>query len=427
MQPCSGSIFRTLAASVRPWVILSEKRWSSYQVCGYTGLLLGFVQSVMLVRRLGLSQLALLGITGVVSLTFVVLVMVTKILIGEEVIVFYHHEIGTVAMTATLLRVTGQPVLPYLDITVLGVGIFLACGRLGCLLVGCCHGRPWRWGVKYNDEHARAGFPSYLVGVRLFPVQAVESLAVLLIVVAGVAALMRRSPPGSALAWYVMSYGVLRFCLEFLRGDAERPYWLGFSEAQWTSLILMSCVVWAEYSRVVPFHLWHFLATLGLAVAMIAVALFRSYRKTPMHQFLHPRHVKEFSEAVALVSRFSTERPTYPGSDSTIHIAHTSLGIRISAGLVRQGTTPIRHYTLSSERTRMTAQDAKCLARLIRRLRHADESAKVVHGGPGVFHVLIQNAPGDQEQGWKSLLRRGIPQLGRGPEATVLTGPPTQL
>lgn len=426
-SPLASVSSSTLTSRTRPWMILLGKRWPSFQVCGYTGLLLGFVQSMLLVKRLGLSQLTLLGITGMVILIFYVLVMATKIVAGQEQIICYHHEIALIVMIGVFLRLTHQPVLRYMDIAILGLGLFLGCGRVGCLTVGCCHGRPWRWGVRYSEEHRRAGFPSYLVGVRLFPVQAVESLAVLAIVVAGVAILMRRSPPGSALAWYVVSYGVLRFCLEFLRGDAERPYWLGFSEAQWTSLILMACVVWAEYSRVLPFHLWHFLGILGVAAAMIAVALFRSYRKTPLHQFLHPRHVKEFSEAVALVSRFSTERPAYPGKDSAIHIAHTSLGIRISAGLVRQSATPIRHYTLSSERIRMTAQAAKCLAKLIRRLRHTDESVEVVQGGPGVFHVLIQNAPGDWEQGWKSILRRRIPQLGRGPEATVVTGPPTQL
>jgi xanthosine utilization system XapX-like protein len=398
MQPSSGSIFRTLAASIRPWVILSDKRWSSYQVCGYTGLLLGFAQSLMLVRHLGLSQLALLGITGVVSLTFVVLVMVTKILIGEEVIVYYHHEIGTVAMTATLLRVTGQPVLPYLDITVLGIGLFLACGRLGCLAVGCCHGRPSRWGFKYNYEHARAGFPSYLVGVRLFPVQAVESHAALAIVLAGITLLIRGSAPGRVLEWYVMSYGVARFCLEFMRGDAERPYWLGFSEAQWTSLILMACVVRAEYSRVLPFELWHFQATVGVAAAMIAIALIRHFRKTPKHQLLHPRHIREFSEAAALVSRFSTERPNHIVPNSAIHIAHTSLGIRISAGLVRHGATLICHYTLSSEKNSMTTQAARCLAKLIERLKYAEGSAEVVHGGPGVFHAVIQNVMGIQKE-----------------------------
>jgi prolipoprotein diacylglyceryltransferase len=40
-----------------------------------------------------------------------------------------------------------EPIIPYLDVTILVIGIFLVCGRIGCLMVGCCHGKPHRWGV----------------------------------------------------------------------------------------------------------------------------------------------------------------------------------------------------------------------------------------------------------------------------------------
>src|SRR5439155_22019386 len=97
----------------------------------------------------------------------------------------YHHEIDVMINAALLLWLLGQPLLPYLDLTILGIGMFLACGRVGCLMVGCCHGRPHSWGVRYKQEHADAGFAPYYVGVRLFPIQAVESLWVLSIVIVG--------------------------------------------------------------------------------------------------------------------------------------------------------------------------------------------------------------------------------------------------
>src|SRR5262249_38293875 len=146
-----------------------------------------------------------------------------------------------------LLRILGQPALPYLDITILGVGAFLVFGRIGCFMVGCCHGRPYRWGVRYRDKHASAGFPRYLVGVPLFPIQLVESAIVLGVVCVGIAIALQRATPGEALAWYVAAYGVARFSLEFLRGDAERPYYLGFSQPQWISLILIALLVFEEF------------------------------------------------------------------------------------------------------------------------------------------------------------------------------------
>jgi hypothetical protein len=52
-----------------PSVTLLGKPRPAFQVCGYTGLLLAFVQSSVLVAYLGLSQLTLFGMTGVVILT----------------------------------------------------------------------------------------------------------------------------------------------------------------------------------------------------------------------------------------------------------------------------------------------------------------------------------------------------------------------
>lgn len=381
--PTAGSTF---ASYFQPWMTLSGRRWSSFRLCGFTGFLLAVVQAIILAKHLRLACLVLVGIVGTTILTFLALAFVTKILVGQERITYYHHEVSDLVVAVLFLRLSNQPVLPYLDVIILGVGLFLACGRLGCTSVGCCHGRPWRWGVKYNDEHAQAGFPSYLVGVRLFPVQALESFAVLLIVATGVAKLLQGSRPGAALAWYVMTYGVVRFCLEFVRGDAVRPYWLGFSEAQWTTLVLMLCIVWAEYLRLLPLRRWHLAVTLGVAAAVAVIMLIRLVRRTPLHLFLQPRHVKEFAEAIA---RVSAESPNCSGGKPAIQIAHTSLGIRISAGLVPCGLREVRHYTLSSSLKPITAQAARRLSNLILCLRFPAESAELLETGDGVFHCLI--------------------------------------
>lgn len=366
-----------------------------FQICGYAGLLLGFIQSMVLVWRLNLSQVTMVGITGVVILTFLALAMTTKVLTARENITFYHHEIAALAMVASFLRVTRQPLVPYLDVTVLGIGLFLSFGRLGCLSAGCCHGRPSRRGVRYGDEHARAGFPQHLVGVRLCPIQAVESVAVLLIVATGVVMLLQGSKPGLALAWYVMSYGVVRFCLEFIRGDDLRPYWLGFSEAQWTTLILMLGIVWAEHSKQLPLGNWHVPATLVVAAAMAVIMFIRSLRRTPLHLFLQPRHVREFAEAIA---RLSGESQNRTGENSATRIAHTSLGIQISAGSVPYGVREVRHYTLSSSVKPLTAKAARHLSNLMLCLRFPAESAQLLEAGDGVFHCLV-NLPVNVEEG----------------------------
>jgi hypothetical protein len=177
----------------------------AFQVCGYSGFIAGAVQSFILIKALGLSYLVLLGMTGVLILTFYRLVMATKVITGEEQIIYYHHEIAVMAMIALFLRLTHQMLLPYLDIGILGIGLFLAFGRVGCLTVGCCHGRPYKFGVCYKPEHAKEGFPASLVGVRLFPIQAIESLFVLCVVVLGDVFVARGQQPGEALELYLTS------------------------------------------------------------------------------------------------------------------------------------------------------------------------------------------------------------------------------
>jgi hypothetical protein len=136
---------------------------SAFQLCGYTGLTCAIVGAMTLIGHAGLSHLVMAGIVGTAVATFLGLAMATKIITGEERLIYYHHEIAVMLIAALFLWTIRASLLPYLDVTILGIGTFLVYGRIGCLLVGCCHGRPWGWGVRYGEEHAAAGFPSYLI------------------------------------------------------------------------------------------------------------------------------------------------------------------------------------------------------------------------------------------------------------------------
>jgi hypothetical protein len=349
-------------------------------------LTLAILLAMSLVLWRGLSPLVMVIIILSAVLTFFGLALATKIVTGEENLVYYHHEIAVLSVVTVVLWLLGQPVLAYLDATLLGIGAFLVCGRIGCLMVGCCHGRPHRWGVCYRAEHAEAGFPIYYVGIRLFPIQAIESLWVLFIVCTGSLLILSGQPAGAALAWYVVLYDLGRFCFEFVRGDADRPYRWGFSEAQWISLILIGIVAAAELIGILPLHLWHVAALAGLVLAMIAVTLLRRRRGIARHQFLHPRHVKEVAEALEL--------PHDPAA-STIPIVCTSQGVQISRGQLWRGATCFDHYTLSLRDSArdgaLREDDARVLADLILQLKHAPASSELVAGRQGAFHLLIRS------------------------------------
>jgi hypothetical protein len=375
---------RNLDRAARTHFRVFRKPLPAYQVCGYTGFAVGLVQSLILTKSLGLSLSILAGMTGVVILTFYGLVMATKIITGEEQIIYYHHEIAIMIMIALFLRLTHQPLLPYLDIGILGIGLFLAFGRMGCLMVGCCHGCPARVGVCYRPAHGRAGVPDCLVGVRLFPIQAVESLFVLCVVLVGDALLASGRRPGAALELYTVVYGCARFSFEFLRGDIDRPYSLGFSQAQWISLLLISTLMWAEFRGAIPFHLWHAFAFGTLLMTMAVVVLARRFASAPRHLLLHPKHMQEI--AAALTQVFDI-----PGSTGgAAPVACTSQGIQISGGLIDKQGQRTFHYALSARNSPLPQAWARVLVGFIVRLRHPYAgSYSLRQGSSGVCHLLV--------------------------------------
>ena len=121
-----------------------------------------------------------------------------------------------------------------------------AIGRVGCFLNGCCYGKPTTsWGG--------VTFPSSATPV--IPTQVIEALG-LLFLYALLSALQRRSArgpkrqPGGVFGWYLVLYAVLRFLMEFLRGD-QTPLWLELTLQQLISIGLF-VLGWVLIVRSVP-------------------------------------------------------------------------------------------------------------------------------------------------------------------------------
>jgi hypothetical protein len=372
------AVHRHLDGVVRPRVRVGDRTYSAFQLCGSTGLTLAVAVGVLLTLRRGLSLWVLAAMVLTAVATFLALAMITKIVVGEEILVYYHHEVAILATVTLILWLSGQSVLSYLDVTILGIGTFLVFGRVGCFMVGCCHGRPHCWGVAYRAEHAADGFPSYYVGVRLLPIQLIESAWVLVAVSVGIWLVVSGAEPGAALVWYVIVYDVGRFGFEFARGDPSRPFWGGFSEGQWTSLLLMLIVVAAECVGAVPLHRWHLATTGGVVLAMLWVTVRWRLHGDRRYRLLGPDHVRE----VAQVLHNLDEMPTAP---TEIAVATTSAGLRLSTG---RANGVRRHYTFSSTAGVLTEADARAVADRLAQLKHHDGPTEFVPGRAGVFHLI---------------------------------------
>ena len=166
--------------------------------------------------------------------------------IWEGGLMFYGSIVfGAAALVAWCLA-TRTPPLPLLDLFAVAVPVGQAFGRVGCLLNGCCYGRP-------SDSCLAVSYPPFSIpymeqiqagllgkgaarSLPVLPSQLVEAAGCVLLFLA-LQWLYRRLNPlapaepahpraGLVLAAYLAGYGILRFLVETTRAD-ERAHPFG--------------------------------------------------------------------------------------------------------------------------------------------------------------------------------------------------------
>lgn len=358
-------------------VPLFGKKIHSFHFFGVLGFVLGSILGAVVCYYTGLQVpvILLMSLTG--AATFFLLAFGAKTIAGKEVIVYYHHEIAILIFCSLILNTGGWPILPYLDVTLLGIATFLAFGRIGCFSVGCCHGKPARHGVVYGHEHVKKGFTWYYEGTPLLPVQLIESAFVFVLIIAGTILLLLQSPPGLFLTLYTVVYGAFRFVIEFYRGDANRPYFLGLSEAQWTTLILIAVSVMSSLTGLIPFYIWHMvIAGLVFAGALILVITTGAKQK-----LTKPGHIGQI--AFALKKLDNNDEGQSP-------IRVTKLGLNLSKGCLSEDGRMMTHYTISgNNEDALNQMTAYKLASLIKQLEHHKGPFEILQKKNGIFHIVF--------------------------------------
>lgn len=111
-----------------------------------------------------------------------------------------------------------------------------AFGRIGCFAAGCCYGRPTdkTWGVTFTNRQALG--PLY---EKLHPTQLYESGGAFILFVIALWVSRRSKVTGLVTIFYCIAYGILRFTLEFWRGDDRGAFHVSLSPSQWGSLLLV--------------------------------------------------------------------------------------------------------------------------------------------------------------------------------------------
>lgn len=111
-------------------------------------------------------------------------------------------------------------------------------GRLGCFSAGCCFGRPAGdsiIGVVFKNPFAgsHTGVP---LNTPIYPTQLMESILNLLNFIILFFAFKKKKFEGQIFVMYIFNYSIIRFFVEYFRGDLDRGYIFGGVSHTFTSL-----------------------------------------------------------------------------------------------------------------------------------------------------------------------------------------------
>lgn len=175
--------------------------------------------------------------------------------IWEGGLVFYGGLLACIAVSWWYTYRQGWTLRGTADLFMPGVALGHSIGRVGCLMAGCCYGRPvsghpW-WALVFPHGDATLA-PA---GIGLYPTQLMESATEL--VLFGILVLIRRRKKfeGQVFLTYLILYAIVRSILEIFRGDAVRGYVVPgvLSTSQFISAIVavaaILCYLWLRQQK----------------------------------------------------------------------------------------------------------------------------------------------------------------------------------
>lgn len=179
--------------------------------------------------------------------------------IDQGGLVFYGGFLMAVAILLIYAKVKKLSFARILDMYAPAIALGHAFGRIGCFMQGCCFGKPCSWGVVYPGNSAPAErFPDYVASVKnagsaipsvpLAPVQLIEAAGNVLLFFILLKLFHHVKKTGQIAAAYFSMYGIMRFLLEFFRGDHTDSI-VGFTPSQFIGLFIMLpcgliCYLW---------------------------------------------------------------------------------------------------------------------------------------------------------------------------------------
>lgn len=154
--------------------------------------------------------------------------------ISTSGIVFYGGLLGFVSFLIMSYRIKRRTI-PWdvFDLLAICMPLFHSFARLGCFFGGCCYGRlsTSPLAVLYETNQLDAAYR--------IPIQVYEAFGEMLIFLVLVYLQKNKRFQSRLLKIYFIAYAILRFFLEFYRGDCERGVWGFISLSQIISILIL--------------------------------------------------------------------------------------------------------------------------------------------------------------------------------------------
>jgi len=162
---------------------------------------------------------------------------------------FIGGAVLTLIFYPILVKKPNRDVATHFDILAPCVALAHAFGRVGCFLGGCCFGKPTDSFLGVVFPEGSPAFAHYGGFVRVWPTQLFEAFFLLLLFLA-LFFLVKKY----RICIYLISYGVFRFFLEFLRGDNRGSLVPFLSPSQLLALVILaagvgSVFLYRKYSK----------------------------------------------------------------------------------------------------------------------------------------------------------------------------------
>jgi len=144
--------------------------------------------------------------------------------IWEGGLVFYGGVLLAVPTAIWYVKKNGLAIWKTADIFAPSIAIGHALGRLGCFAAGCCYGKPAEslpWSVTFTDPESLA---LAKIGIPLHPTQLYESAGEFINFLILITLRRYSLFNGQLFMTYLLLYSVLRFIVEFFRGDVSRGF-----------------------------------------------------------------------------------------------------------------------------------------------------------------------------------------------------------